>query len=249
MAKFFVEEEQINQGCVNIIGEDVNHIKNVLRINIKDKIQICSRQTHENFLCEVIRIDKEIVECKILEILHEDIESNIHIHLFQGLPKAEKMEWIIEKCTELGVYEMTPTIMKRCVVKLDDKAREKKRQRWQKIAEIAAKQSRRNIIPKVNQIIDIKNIFEIFLNYDIVLVAYEKEESRTLKDELKQFKFYNKEKINIAVLIGPEGGFDIKEIEYLKANEVRMITLGKRILRTETAPIVLCSNILYELEN
>ena len=157
------------------------------------------------------------------------------------------MELIIQKCTELGVKEITPVQMERSIVKLDEKSANKKIERWQKIAEAAAKQSKRDGIFKINNIINIKNICNMVENYDIVLVPYENEEKLSLKEVLKTFN--NSQNLKIAIVIGPEGGFEEKEIEILKQNNGKIITLGKRILRTETVAIAMSSIIMYEFGN
>ena len=246
MYKFFIKEEQRHGNIIKIIGEDVNHIKNVLRLKIGESLQICEKETSKNYLCKILELNSQIVETEIIEKINNNTESNIYLHIMQGLPKFEKMETIIEKCTEIGVSEITPVAMKRSVVKLDKETQEKKVLRWRKIAEVAAKQSKRDKVPKINEVFLLKNVFSILENYDIVLVAYEKETDNSLKQELK--KINKKGKVKIAVVIGPEGGIDETEIKYLKQENVKIITLGKRILRTETAPIVVSSNIFYELE-
>lgn len=247
MYKFFVNEEQINEKIVTIIGEDVNHIKNVLRMEIGECITVCNKNSSNTFVCHIIDFDNGEVKCKILEEILDTTETNTYIHIFQGLPKSDKLEWIIEKCTEIGVKEITPVIMKRTIVKLNEKDKTKKLNRWQKIAEVAAKQSKRDCIVSINSLINFQNIFEKIREYDIVLVAYENEKQNTLKDVLQNLDRTRKNKI--AVIIGPEGGIDEEEIKACKQNNVITVTLGKRILRTETAPIVIASNILYELED
>lgn len=246
MYKFFVNSEQIDNNEIKIIGEDVNHIKNVLRLKLDENICICNKETSKSFNCKIVSLDKDIVKCQKLEEIFETTEAKTYIHIFQGIPKGDKLEFIIEKCTELGVKEITPVIMKRTIVKIDEKDKQKKLTRWNKIAEVAAKQSGRDEILKVNQIINFKNIFEIIKEYDIVLIAYENEKKNTLKNILNKVKT-QKQPLKIAVLIGPEGGIDEEEIEQLRGYKI--ITLGKRILRTETAPLVIASNILYELED
>lgn len=203
------------------------------------------KETAENYECVINQIDKEFIKCEKLEEILESTETNTYIHIFQGLPKADKLEFIIEKCTEIGVKEITPVIMKRTIVRLDEKDKNKKIERWRKISEVAAKQSGRDEILKVNEITNFKNIFKKLEEYDIVLIAYENEKENTLKRVLKAIN-KTKEILKIAVLIGPEGGIDESEIEQLANYEI--ITLGSRILRTETAPLVASSNILYELE-
>lgn len=246
MYKFFVNEEKINDNEIDIIGEDVNHIKNVLRLEIGEKIYICIKETAKCFECKIEEITKSNVKCEKLEEVLETTEANTYIHIFQGLPKADKLEFIIEKCTEIGVKEITPVAMKRSIVKLDEKDKTKKLIRWQKIAEVAAKQSKRDTILKINNIINFQNIFEKITDYDILLVAYEEEIERNLKSVFKSLK--NNKNLKVAVLIGPEGGIDETEIKLCKDNNFISVTLGKRILRTETAPLVISSNIIYELE-
>lgn len=248
MPKFFVNSEQINNNEIKIIGNDVNHIKNVLRLSINDKIKICDKDEHVNYNCRISNIDNEYVITQIIDEEKSNVETKTQIHVFQGLPKGDKLEFIIEKLTEIGVKELTPVAMKRSVVKLQEKDKPKKMVRWNKIAEVAAKQSGRDEIIKINDVINYKNIFNYLKDYDIVLLAYEKEEKLTLKKALSKLDKTKENKV--AVLIGPEGGFDDIEIEQAKQNSlVNIITLGKRILRTETAPLVISSNILYELED
>lgn len=248
MYKFFVNNEQIVENEINIIGEDVNHIRNVLRLELEDEICICNKETSKSYNCKISCINKDEIKCIIKEEVLESNETKTYIHIFQGLPKADKFEWIIEKCTEIGVKAVTPVIMKRTIVKLEEKDKAKKINRWQKIAEVAAKQSKRDKILIVNNIINFKNIFENVKDYDIVLVAYENESKNTLKSVLKDLDKSNKN-LKIAVIIGPEGGIDEQEIKECNLNNIISVTLGNRILRTETAPIVIASNILYELED
>ncbi len=223
----------------------MNHIKNVLRCQKGEHIEICNSETSKNYLCEINKIEKEEIECNILENLRSNVETDIKVTIFQGLPKADKMEYIIQKSVELGAYDITPVEMKRCIVKLNEKDKEKKIQRWQKIAEVAAKQCKRDIIPKINNITNVKLICNIIQNYDIILVAYEKEKERTLKSELKKIKEYNQK--NIGIIIGPEGGLEEDDVKLLEESGAKVITLGNRILRTETVALNVLSNIMYEL--
>ena len=251
MPKFFVKEEQIRENQIIILGQDVNHIKKVLRAKIGDELQICNSQNGENFLCEIDNLEEEKIICQIKEKIQEQVESNIEVTIFQGLPKADTMEYIIQKSVELGVYDITPVEMKRCVVKLNEKDKSKKIERWQKISEVAAKQCGRDIIPQINNIINIKNICNLIQEYDMVLVAYENEEKNTLKEQLENIKKQNnsKSKVKIGIIIGPEGGLEEKDVETLKENGAKVITLGRRILRTETVALNVLSIIMYELEN
>ena len=247
MPKFFVKSNQIKDNKVIITGEDVNHIKNVLRLNVDDNIQVCNLDTYENYTCGIIKLNTSNIECNIFNKINSEAESNIYINIFQGIPKSNKMELIIQKCVELGAAEITPVEMKRCVAKIEEKNKCKKILRWQKISEVAAKQSGRDKVPKINDVINIKNICNLISEYDIVLVAYENEEENTLKNELKKLKYKNNNIIKIGIIIGPEGGIDKKEINLLKEAGVKVVTLGKRILRTETVAFVLTSIIMYEL--
>ncbi len=247
MPKFFVKSSQIKEDKIIIIGEDVNHIKNVFRLDIDDDIQICNSETAINYLCGISKISNEEIECNIFKQVNSESESNIHINIFQGIPKADKMELIIQKSVELGVCEITPVDMKRCVSKIEEKAKVKKISRWQKISEVAAKQCGRDRIPKINDISNVKKICNSIKEYDIVLLAYENEEENTLKAELLKIKNKIEKELKIGIIIGPEGGIDKEEIKILKENGARIITLGKRILRTETVALVMSSIIMYEL--
>ena len=248
MPKFFVKSDQIHNNNIVIHGEDVNHIIKVLRMNIDDKINLCNSQTGQNYLACIKNINKTEVECQIIEELKINSESNVSITLFQGLPKFDKMEFIIQKATEIGVKEIIPVDMKRTIVKLEGKE-QKKIERWKKIAEVASKQSMRNKIPEISDIIKLDDALKRIVNFDLFLIAYENEENNTLKFELNRINNNNKQ-YNIGILIGPEGGIDITEINKFKEfNNVKIVTLGKRILRTETAGIVMASNIIYELED
>ena len=252
MPKFFVNEEQINNQKIKIQETDVNHIKNVLREKVGSELIICNEKTGQDYLCEIKEIKEENIICNIKEKLLNNVESNIKVTIMQGLPKADKMELIIRKSVELGVNNIIPIEMKRCVVKLKDKDKIKKIERWQKISVVAAKQSGRNIIPEINQVENLKNICETFENYDIVLLAYENEKENTIKNELKQLKEKNQNKnedVKIAILIGPEGGIAEEEVEIARKKGAKIITLGKRILRTETVALNVLSIIMYELEN
>lgn len=245
MQKFFIKSEQIEENTIKIIGTDVNHIINVLRLKKDDEIQICNEGTSENYIAKITQYDKEKVICEVIEKVDKAVETNVDITVYQGLPKADKMELIIQKTTEVGVKVIVPVAMERSIVKLNGKDENKKIERWQKIAEVAAKQSKRDIIPKIESVQKIEDVYNKIKEYDLFIVAYEDEKNITLKEILKE----NSSAKNIAVLIGPEGGIDLKEIEKLKQNGARIVTLGSRILRTETAPIVISSNIIYELEN
>ncbi len=249
MPKFFVKTNQIQGKNIIIQDEDVNHIKNVLRAKVEDKIHICDYQTSKNYMCKIEKIEDMCINCQIIEEIHSSVEPHIHVSIFQGLPKADKMEFVIQKAVELGVYDITPIEMKRCVVKLNEKDKKKKIQRWQKISEVAAKQSGRDRIPVVNEIINTNTLCEKFKDYDLVFVAYENEKEHSLKQELKKIQKRNNKEMKIAVIIGPEGGIDKEEIEKFEKHTAKIITLGNRILRTETVALNVLSIIMYELDS
>ena len=240
---FFVDKNQIHENKIDILGTDVNHIKNVLRKEVGDELNIVSE--NKEYISKIISLDQDKIECEILnEIENED--NGPKITIFQGLAKADKIEYIIQKCSEIGATSLVPTEMKRCVVKLDSKDKAKKLERWQKIAEVAAKQSLRFDILKVEEVQKIEDVAKRHFEFDLSIVAYENEKETSLKKVLKDV---NKSNLKIAVIIGPEGGLEMQEVELLQNNGAKVVTLGKRILRTETAPIVICSNIMYELDN
>ena len=242
MYKFFVESYQIKEKEINIIEEDKKHISNVLRMKPKEKILVTNKSTYETYECEIINIDKEKVICNILKKIETDVEPKIKVDIYQGLPKSDKLEYIIQKSVELGVNRIIPVNMEYCISKIKDE--EKKNQRWMKIAEAAAKQSKRNIIPKVEKSVDMNHVYEITKNYDLTLVLYENEEKTTIKEVLKEEKNIK----NIAIIIGSEGGISKKEIEKLQEKGAKIVTLGKRILRTETASVAVLSIIMYEYD-
>ena len=240
---FFVEKNQIHDNKIIIIGTDVNHIKNVLRKNIGDLLNIVSDGV--KYKVKINTLNSEEIVCNIIDKEEKKLVGP-QITIFQGLAKADKIEYIIQKCSEVGATEIIPTEMKRCVVKLDEKDKIKKLDRWKKIAEVAAKQSLRDNILKVEKIVKIEEAYELVKGYDLTIVAYENEKNNSLKKVLKEIK--NKD-LTIAIIIGPEGGLEENEVQKLQDGGAKVVTLGNRILRTETAPIVVCSNIMYELEN
>ena len=239
---------QIEEDIINIIGTDVNHISNVLRLKIDDEILVTNKDNEKTYLSKIVKFSKENIICRIIKNKEDTTESNIYIDIYQGLPKSDKMEYIIQKTTELGVKNIIPVDMERCVVKIDKKSESKKIERWQKISEVAAKQSKRDYIPKIGNIIKIEDICNITSKYDIILLAYEDENKTTIKDELKRIKQKSDNKLKIGIIIGPEGGLSEKEVNKLISSGIKCVSLGKRILRTETAPIVMVSDIIYEFE-
>lgn len=241
MYNFFVEPEKIRNNKIAITGKDYNHIVNVLRMKQGEKFFVCNQETGESFLTELEEITKNEVICKVIS-KNESNESNVNITLFQGIPKSDKMELIIKKSVELGVKAIVPLQMKNCIGRI--KNEDKKLTRWNLISESVAKQSKRNIIPKVKNQINEKELLEDLKSFDLVLIAYENENKTSLKKVLKE----NKEAKNIAIIVGPEGGITEEEVSMLEKAGAKSCSLGKRILRCETAPIAMISMIIYEYE-
>lgn len=241
MYKFFVEDNQIENNEIKIINDDLKHISNVLRMRIGEEILITNKNTAETYKCSIKEINKNEAVCAIMGKEENDTEPSVKVDIFQGIPKSDKMETIIQKSVELGVNKIFPISMKNCVAKIKDDI--KKQERWQKISEAAAKQSKRNIIPSIEKSVDMKYLCSKINEYDLVLVAYENEDKKTIKDILKN----NKVK-KIAIVVGPEGGLTEKEVEELIKCGAKAVSLGKRILRTETVPIAMLSMIMYEYD-
>lgn len=243
MFNFFAEEKNKTSDGYYIDGKDYNHIKNVLRMREGDALLVSF--VGKSDLCEICSFDEDRVVLKLISANYICTELPIEITLFQGLPKSDKFELIIQKTVELGVKEIYPVEMKNCVMKLDDKKKEGKVARWQSISEAAAKQSKRNIVPKINNVINLKSILEISKELDMLLVPYENENG--MKSTAKVLKEI-KSGMRIGVVIGPEGGFDDKEIDFLVDGGAVAVSLGKRILRTETAAITSVGMIMLSAE-
>ncbi len=247
MYHFFVEPEQIDVPgkTVTIVGSDVNHIRNVLRMKVGEELNISNGRDGKEYRCAVTACEEDRILCELRFVKEDNVELPARVCLFQGLPKADKMELIVQKAVELGACEIIPVAMKRCVVKLDDKKAAAKVARWQGIAEAAAKQSKRGIIPKVCDMMTFPEAVRRASAMDVSLLPYEMaegmEKTRKLIDGLKPGQ-------TIAVFIGPEGGFDESEVRLAAESGAEPITLGKRILRTETAGMTVLSWIMYALE-
>lgn len=243
MFNFFADLSCKVDNCYYICGDDYNHIKNVLRMAIGDQILVSCDSKSD--LCIIEEINSDSVVAKIIKESANNTELPVSITLFQGLPKSDKLELIIQKTVELGVSEIVPVEMKNCVVKLDDKKKNNKVARWQAISESAAKQSKRNVIPKIGNVISFKEMLKLLSDYDLFIVPYEnKEGMKATKDTLSKIKSGMK----IGVLIGPEGGFDYSEIEKITESGGVALSLGKRILRTETAAITTLSMLMLYTE-
>ena len=247
MQRFFVEPHQIDEAAhqIHILGSDVNHISNVLRMKQGEELWISDGGKKE-YRCTIEEFSPDEVLLHIIYAQEPDYELPSRIYLFQGLPKADKMELIIQKAVELGAYEIIPVETKRCVVKLDGKKAAKKVERWQQIAESAAKQSKRMLIPNVHQVLSFKEALKYAESMDIRLIPYELAKGM---QETKEILAAIEQGQSIGIFIGPEGGFEEKEVEAAISEGAKPITLGKRILRTETAGLAILSVLMFQLEN
>lgn len=247
MQRFFVEPHQIDEAAhqIHIVGTDVNHMSNVLRMKQGEEVWISDGGKKE-YRCAIEAFSADEVLLHIIYAQEPDYELSSRIYLFQGLPKADKMELIIQKAVELGAYEIIPVETKRCVVKLDGKKAAKKVERWQQIAESAAKQSKRMLIPNVHQVLSFKEALKYAESMDIRLIPYELAKGM---QETKEILAAIEQGQSIGIFIGPEGGFEEKEVEAAISEGAKPITLGKRILRTETAGLAILSVLMFQLEN
>ena len=244
MYHFFVDKTAISEEYIDITGQDVNHIMNVLRLKVGDPLILSDGEGLE-YLCRIEALTNASIQCKIQSVEESIRELPIKVTLYQGAPKQDKMEQVTQKCVELGIHEIVSVKMRRSIVKYDKQKMQKKVQRWNSIAESAAKQSKRGIIPKVRGVLDWNEVFAELENYDKVIIPYEN--TRGMISTREVFKQLDGAQ-NIAVLIGPEGGFDPTEIEVLLSNGGQLISLGNRILRTETAGMVFMAMLMYEIE-
>ena len=245
MYHFFVDLPQIQGDVVTITGSDVNHIRNVLRMKAGEELAVGNGVDCREYCCRIEEFSGDCVICRVQSVREADTELPARIFLFQGLAKGDKMETIIQKAVELGVYEVIPMAAKRCVVKLDEKKAKSKTVRWQMISEAAAKQSGRRIIPGVKNVMTMKEAMSYAAGMDVRLIPYEKaegmEKTREMISSLKPGQ-------DIAVFIGPEGGFEEDEVEMAAEAGVYPVTMGKRILRTETAGPAMLAWMVYQLE-
>ena len=245
MYRFYVDKSQIGNDIVTIDGTDVNHIKNVLRLEKGDWIIACDGEGSD-YVSRISELNSQYVEAVVEKVQDTDSELGCRMVLFQGLPKKDKMEFIIQKAVELGASEIVPVMTKRCVVKLgDEKKAKKKQERWQTIAEAAAKQSGRGIIPEVHEPVSLKNAFDIASSLEYNMIPYElqdgMDESRKIVEEACTKK-------SVGIFIGPEGGFEKEEVNEAIERDIHPISLGKRILRTETAGMSLLSIMMFQMQ-
>ncbi len=239
MHRFFVNPSNVSDS-IYIDGTDVNHIKNVLRLKLGDEVYVCDGQMNE-YLCAISDIASDKVYLDIISKGVCENEPRFSITLYQGLPKSDKMEYIIQKCVELGITRIVPVAAKRSVVKLKDDA--KKVSRWQKIAHEAAKQCQRGILPEVTGVMSFKEAVADLAKNDLAFIPYENERQTSLREVLAKDKVKT-----IGFFIGPEGGLDDTETDMADSLNIPTVSLGKRILRTETAPVACLSAIMYELD-
>ncbi len=244
MYQFFVEDAQVGEHTVTIEGSDVNHIKNVLRMKRGERVRISST-SGKNYFGEIAEFSGDTVLVAITQECAPDTELPSRIYLFQGLPKSDKMELIIQKAVELGACEIIPVAMKNCVVKLDEKKAAAKTARWQEIAKSAAKQSKRSVIPTVGRPVSYQEALAAAAELDVVLIPYENERGMAATREAIEAIVPGQ---SIGILIGPEGGFSDGEIALARERDMKLISLGGRILRTETAGLATLSVLMYHLE-
>jgi 16S rRNA (uracil1498-N3)-methyltransferase len=240
MHRFFADHDFIKEDRIFITGDDAHHISKVLRLKEDDEVVVCDKQGTD-YRCSIKAITKDEVELWILKKEASSSEPPIEITLYQGVPKGDKLETVIQKCVELGGVKIVPVAMKRSVAVIKDK--EKKKQRMQKIALEASKQCGRAKVPRVSEVLSFKEALADAKENDLKILPYEAENKQKLKDILLE----NKNSIKIAIFIGPEGGFDEEEIKLAKENGFKTVTLGPRIMRTETAPLACISAVMYEL--
>ena len=245
MHHFFVEPSQIQENHIFIDGPDVNNIRNVLRMNPGEEVNVTDGSGEKVYRCAIASIGEDKVELNIMWAQEKGMELPSKIYLFQGLPKSDKMELIIQKAVELGVYEIIPMATARAVVKLDQKKAAAKVKRWQAISESAAKQSKRLLIPEVKEPVKFSEALKLASDLDVRLIPYELAEGM---DGTRRIIQSVKPGQSVAVFIGPEGGFEEAEVELAKEAGFQAITLGRRILRTETAGMTVLSILMYQLE-
>lgn len=243
MFNFFADENARQGEYYYISGSDFKHIKNVLRMKNGDTILVSDKG--ESHLCEITSLEGEAAVARITEENYQSTELPVKIYLFQGLPKSDKMELIIQKCVELGVFAVIPTEMSRCVVKFEEKKKKNKVERWQAISESAAKQSKRNIIPEIMNVMSYKEALTFAEGLDMIIVPYESEKGmKGTAETLSRIR----NGMSIGIFIGSEGGFDDKEITLAKEKSAEIISLGKRILRTETAAMTSVAMCMLHIE-
>ncbi|GAA0135953.1 16S rRNA (uracil(1498)-N(3))-methyltransferase [Paenibacillus sp. YSY-4.3] len=247
MQRYFIDPEQFGDKTVSITGEDARHIGKVMRSKPEDKL-IVSDGIAREALVEITEIEAQEVKARIIEMLEASGEPRVQVTIAQSLPKGDKMEIVIQKCTEIGASSFLPFMSERTVVQYDPRKEEKRALRWRKIAKEAAEQAHRSRVPAVDSPATWKELLGKLPEYDLACVCYEKEHGQQLRDVLKPFseRIGDGTKPRVLVAIGPEGGFTEQEIAQLEAAGAVSIGLGRRILRTETAGMAALTCIMYE---
>ncbi len=250
MPRFFVRQNQIEDGMIKIVGDDAHHIARSLRMAVGDSLTVCDMQGNQ-YECEVSEFDEDrTVSVRILATSHADTESPCKIRLFQALSKGDKLDTVIQKSVECGVYSITPFESERCVVRMKDGAEDRKTERRRRIASEAAKQCGRGILPEIGDTLSFSQMIESACESDIVLFCYEGDGTlplgRVINDKLSPNN--DGSYPSVSVIIGSEGGFSLSEVEVAKEKGMLLVGLGKRILRTETAPIFVLSALSYAVE-
>lgn len=253
MQHFFVEPSQIAGNEIRITGADVGHIRKVLRMKEGEELSVGNGADDTEYRCQIEYFTEKEVVCKIRFIKEDGVELPARIYLFQALPKSDKMEMIVQKAVELGVYEIIPVATKRAVVKLDGKKAESRIARWQAVSEAAAKQSKRAVIPLVHDLMTMQEAVAYAKGMDVKAIPYElskgMEATRAwISSAVDAASSSEGNAASIAVFIGPEGGFEESEIELAKGAGITPVSLGRRILRTETAGLTVLSILMYQLE-
>ncbi|MEW9667346.1 16S rRNA (uracil(1498)-N(3))-methyltransferase [Ammoniphilus sp. 3BR4] len=245
MQRYFVAQQNVSaeREQVVIVGDDVTHIARVMRSSVGDEL-ICCDEQGACYLCKIEQIEKEEILCRMVEKLSLDRELPIRVTVAQGLPKGDKMEWVIQKGTELGAGAFVPFTSSRTVVQLDAKKEQKRLERWSKIAKEAAEQAHRQFVPAIEPVHSWKQLLQLSKDYDLALLAYENEQTKTLHEALAAFDTTS----SILMVIGPEGGFSETEVKEAMQFGFLPVMLGKRILRTETAALYGLSCLSYYYE-
>ncbi|WP_096201317.1 16S rRNA (uracil(1498)-N(3))-methyltransferase [Bacillus sp. FJAT-45350] len=247
MQRYFINKEQMVDEQVVINGDDVKHISRVMRMGIGDKI-ICSDGESRVVNCEIASISEEEIVATILSDITNNSELSVHITIAQGLPKGDKLEYVVQKGTELGASSFIPVSLSRSIVKWDKKKEGKKIERLSKIAKEAAEQSHRSYLPTVEQTMSLAELLSVNQQYDVKIVAYE--ESAKEGEHLGLGRALNSLKPGdkALVLVGPEGGLSEEEVNKLDEAGFIRASFGPRILRTETAPLYFLSAVSYHFE-
>ncbi|ANE47298.1 16S rRNA methyltransferase [Paenibacillus swuensis] len=245
MQRYFLKKEQFtHNNTVRITGDDAHHLVKVMRARAGDKV-ICSDGESREALVELQEIETGQVTASIIEELAMDAEPEVKVWVAQSLPKGDKMEIVIQKCTEIGAHRFIPFESERTVVQYDAKKEAKRLERWNKIAKEAAEQAHRNRVPEVEPMRSWKSLLQLSADFDLTMICYEKEQGLQFRALLQQAVQQDQMK-KVLLLIGPEGGFTENEVEQAEAAGARAISLGRRILRTETAAMTALTCILYE---